>query len=220
MNTDQPNRRTLLRAAACLTAGLTTKALPDTWTRPIVRSVLLPVHAQATVSPDGPTPTEFGTPFLITDAGIPRGEPGVGSIASSARRLLKGWVEPAQAMAIDRMIFVRRSEGSMEHVDVRITVAFVDDVSLYETHRIPLGESQVLHYLGNSGHCFDGEDVDVFEVRVDSVDDVARGTVSDEGGESNFTAEPGAWPPAPGVMWCPPSAECDVEETTCQIVSP
>lgn len=43
---DRPRRRRLLQAITA--AGVTSAALPDRWNRPVVDSVLLPAHAQAT----------------------------------------------------------------------------------------------------------------------------------------------------------------------------
>lgn len=43
---DRPRRRRLLQAITA--AGATSAALPDRWSRPVVDSVLLPAHAQAT----------------------------------------------------------------------------------------------------------------------------------------------------------------------------
>lgn len=48
-NKTKPSRRRLLKTIAAAGGAITAaKALPENWTKPVVDSVLLPVHAQAT----------------------------------------------------------------------------------------------------------------------------------------------------------------------------
>lgn len=81
------DRRTALRRL--LTGGAlagAAAALPATWTRPVVQSVLLPAHAQLSGEPDG----DFFATFLIEETSIDSEVFGTRSLETASR---PGWLE-------------------------------------------------------------------------------------------------------------------------------
>lgn len=75
------SRRKLLRSIAASGGAVATgKVMPESWTKPVIDTVLLPAHAQTSVRP-GPTRTTFtqtlssGELCMVLDTGLPVPDP-------------------------------------------------------------------------------------------------------------------------------------------------
>lgn len=101
-------RRKLLKSVVAGGGALTVaKTLPDQWARPVVDSVMLPAHAQASVSSFGPF-FSFG-PFVMTEPSVQMVEQGF------SEELLEFFTPAAQAGVPsnpDAITFTANSSGN------------------------------------------------------------------------------------------------------------
>jgi len=161
----RPDRRRLLKALAGTGSVLAAGGIaPESWTRPVVQSILLPVHAQASC---GGGQGYIGS-VLLNATGVPTG---------MLDKVIPSAVAQPETMATANICISCNGDGT---VNVRLSMLYNEcPRPAFEGTNIPLGQYRDLP-LANS--C----DASAATIRVDEINANAVGELTVQGAEFGF----------------------------------